>query len=111
MSRWGMARLDGSGLEIQCPQRLWMDIRRLDGRVEPGFARLDGREITARDIGLFLLDWRALAWTRMGNSDLSSGQWMAQDGDYRINIYGDPGSSLWHEEVMDLYRRFMGEGV
>lgn len=109
MTNRGMARIDRTSLEIKCQDRLWIIIRRLDGSLEPGFSRFDGQEIGAREIGMFLPNWQTLSWTQIDGSDLSSGEWHAKDGDYRINIYGDPGSSMWHVEVMALWRRFVGE--
>jgi hypothetical protein len=98
---------DGCSLEIQCPNRLWMTIRRIDGAVDPKFKHLAEQAITVSEIEILLPDWRALIWSQIPDSDLSSGQWMAENGDWRINIYGEPGSSMWHAEVMDLYGRFM----
>ncbi|MDO8767376.1 MAG: hypothetical protein Q7K57_01445 [Burkholderiaceae bacterium] len=106
----GVATADGTRLEVQCAEdKLWMTIRRVDGCQDPGFARFDGREIGVIEIGMFLPNWATLSWTQIKDSDLSHGQWSAHDCDYRINIYGDPGSSLWHGQVMALYCRFMGE--
>lgn len=71
--------------------------------------RFDGQEIGVNEIAVFLPNWRVLSWTQQEDSDLSHGQWSAEDGDYRIRIYGDPGSSKWHSEVMGLWCRFTAE--
>lgn len=89
--------------------QLWMTIRRVDSCREPGLASFDGREIRANEIAAILPNWRVLLWTQREDSDLSHGQWFAVDGDYRIHIYGDPGSSKWHSEVMEIWHRFMVE--
>nr|MDP2191458.1 hypothetical protein [Rhodoferax sp.] len=103
--------IDRTCLEIKCQDRLWIVIRRLDGHKEPGFVRFDGREIVASEIGMFLPNLHDLSWTELEDSDLSHGQWYAQDGGFRINIYGEPGSSMWHFEVMALWRQFIGESA
>lgn len=110
MSRRGVATSDGASVEVKCPDRLWMTIRRADGRKEPRFARLAGKDFGVIEIGILVPNWRVLSRTRMQDSDLSSGLWSAHHGDYRISIYGDPGFSVWHTEVMGLWRRFMGIG-
>jgi len=99
---------DGCSLEIQCSEgRLWMTLRHIDGMVDPKLMSLAGQAITRREIEFFLPHWRNLCWTQIPDSDLSRGQWMAQEGDWRLCIYGEPGSRLWHAEVMALYERFM----
>lgn len=86
-----------------------MTIRRVDRQNnEPGFARFHGAEIGTAEVERFLPNRRALLWTQIEESALSRGEWYAQDGACRVNIHGDPDSILWHEEVMGLYRRFMG---
>lgn len=96
-------------LVIQCPNRLWISLRRLDGLTVPEWVGLDAKGIAPAQLATWLPDWPSLAWQEIELSDLSSGEWHAKQGDYRINLYGDPGSSMGHEEVMRLWRRFMGD--
>ena len=111
MTNRGMARIDRTRLEIKCPDRLWIIIRRLDGSQEPGFSRFDGQAIGVHEIGMFVPNWQTLSWKQLEGSDLSSGEWHAEDGAFWINTYGNPGSSMWHSEVMELWRRFIGESA
>lgn len=111
MTNKGFAKTDGELLEVNWQDRLWIRIRRVDGCKEPGLASFDNQEIMGSDISRFLPNWPALPWTELEDSDLSHGQWYAYEGNYRINIYGEPGSSMWHFEVMDLWRRFMVESA
>ena len=105
-------------LVIQCPNRLWISLRRMDGLPEPAWVGLDATEITPSQLAVWLPLWATLVWQAIEPSDLSSGEWTAQHAqhnlharkdNYRINLYGDPGSSMGHEEVMRLWRRFMGD--
>lgn len=113
----GTARLSAndSELEIQCPSRLWISLRRMDGLPDSEWVGLDATEITPSQLAVWLPSWRTLIWQAIEPSDLSSGEWHAQhdqharQGDYRINLYGEPGSSMGHEEVMRLWQRFMGD--
>lgn len=100
---------DGKGLEIICmADKLWISLRRSDGRREPRFTHFDGQEIGTNEFATLLPNWRALSWTQQEDSDLSHGQWSAEDGDYLVFICGDPGGRAWHWEVMALWCRFMG---
>lgn len=103
MTSVGAATTDGVSLEVRWLDQLWMTIRRADGGKDAGFADFDGRKMVTDDIGDFLPNWRTLSWSKMQDSDLSHGQWAAHEGDYRINIYGEPGGAAWHGEVMDSY--------
>lgn len=104
----GVATTDGISVEVKCPDQFWMTFRRMDDGHDHGFARFAGQEFGATEIGILLPNWRILTWTQIDGGDLSSGQWYARDGDYRINIYGNPGSSMGHGQVMGRWRRFMG---
>jgi hypothetical protein len=100
---------DGKELQIICmANKLWISLRRSDDRREPRFARFDGLHIDANEIATLLPNWRALSWTQQEDSDLSHGQWSAEEGDYLVFICGDPGGRAWHWEVMALWCRFMG---
>lgn len=103
---------DGMRAEVMRPERLRISIRHLDDDQASGLLNLDGREVILRDIEELLPNVRALSWTEVKcGGDLSVGEWYALDGGYRINIYGAPGSEMWHSEVMALWRRFLDESA
>lgn len=88
--------------------KLWIMLRRVDDSRVPLFARFDGQDTGTKEIATLLPNWRALSWTQQEDSDLSHGQWSAEEGDYLIFICGDPGGRAWHWEVLALWCRFMG---
>ena len=49
-------------------------------------------------------NWLGLHWTQVENGgDLSEGEWVATRHDWRVNLFAEPGSGLYHHEVMLRY--------
>lgn len=106
-----LANANAFRIELRCPEQLWICIRRLDRREDPAFARFDGQPFGLKQIEALLPNWYGLEWTQIeGAGDLSRGEWYACEGAYRINLYGDPNSSLEHRQVMNLWLGFVARG-
>lgn len=98
-------------LIVQCPGDVWLDIQLADqaeGALPAELQRLVGKRVSPEDIRAVLPDWSSLQWEQIPPSDLSSGEWVARVGRYRVNIYGHPGSAVWHDQVMVRVQNWMG---
>ena len=98
-------------LIVQCPGDVWLYLRLADREADalpPELERLVGKRISPEDVRAVVPEWPSLQWEQIPPSDLSSGEWAACAGRYRVNIYGHPGSAVWHDQVMALVQSWMG---
>lgn len=103
-------QVKNGSLVVHCLGEVWLSIKAIESKdqtLAPQLQRLVGRFISPIDIKELLPDWQALAWEPLPVSDLSSGEWVAFANGYRVNIYGDPGSLMWHQQVLERVLRFV----
>ncbi|HEY9096944.1 MAG TPA: hypothetical protein VIN35_14455 [Hydrogenophaga sp.] len=101
-------------LVVHCPGQVWMSIRPiqpLEAPLSPDLLRLVGRVVAPADIKALLPDWASLKWERIPPGDFSNGEWVIYGNGYRVNVYGEPGASSFHHEVMQQVVAFLRGGV
>lgn len=111
-TRLAVAVVDGKLLDIRWPgKQLMLQLSRLDGRPEPSFERFRSQRMRPGDLEDLIPDWPALRWNPQPPiSDLSRGEWTAESAEHRIQICGEPNSSLDHRQVMQLFTELMNDG-
>lgn len=105
-----IGQVQNSALLVHCPGQVWISVRPAesgDQALPPALLRLVGTSITPADIKALLPDWASLQWEQIPPSDLSSGEWVAFTSGFRVNVFGDPASSIWHHQVIAEMWRFL----
>lgn len=108
-----IGQLENGALVVHCPGQVWISVRPAesgDQTLPPALMRLVGTIVAPADIKALLPDWATLRWEPIPPSDLSSGEWMACSIGYRVNVYGDPATSLWHNNAMEAPKSFLQHG-
>jgi hypothetical protein len=109
-----VGQVENGALVVHCPGQVWISIRPadpLDASLPPALLQLTGTLIEPADIKALLPDWASLRWEPIPPSDLSSGEWVIHGNGYRVNVYGEPGASRFHHEVMQQVVAFLRGGT
>lgn len=102
--------LQPGGTGVRAWRERWgfgVAISRLNRRPDPRFSQMAGKVLTVSEIEAFFPHLRGLTWEEIEGSDLSHGEWSAQEGDYRINFFGGTDSGAWHHETMAVWRELL----
>ncbi len=91
-------------ITIQWRDDLWTTIRRLDGTKLVAPTQENDQSAASDIVKRAIPNFSGLQWHKIEPSDLSHGEWTAEDGEFRVNIYGNPGGQAWHEQVLASYQ-------
>ncbi|MGH6637343.1 MAG: hypothetical protein ACREBY_01925 [Polaromonas sp.] len=102
----------GTSLELRMPHvQLQLSVSRMDRAPPPEFERFANKRLRLSDIEGLIPALMTLHWHQLeGVSDLSVGEWVAENRGWRINLCADPGSSLDHREVMRRWMEWLCAG-
>jgi len=105
-NRWNASvTQDSKLLELRhAPAQIVVCLSHIDRISMPVFDSYADQSFSLWRMEELISNWLELHWDRVeSQGDLSEGQWVAVRDDWRINLYAEPGTGLYHREVMLRY--------
>ena len=89
---------------IHKPAQIRVCLSHLDRIAMPLFDRYANQRFGLHVMEELIPNWLGLHWTQLSSrGDMSEGPWVAIRDDWRVTLYGEPGTGLDHREVMLRY--------